>query len=83
MRSLIGITIGAAIGGVVGASGLLCPSGTCAITGSWYGGAITGGLFGLIFAMPRRAAALRDDQEVRMNSDSATTPPGATKDEPK
>ncbi len=41
---------GAAVGGLVGWSGVLCPNGACAITGSWMGGAAFGGLIGLAIA---------------------------------
>lgn len=41
---------GATVGGLVGWSGILCFNGTCAITGSWMGGAVFGGLIGLAIA---------------------------------
>jgi hypothetical protein len=50
MRQLIGAIIGAAIGGILGYTQVLCPGGTCAITGSWYGGALFGGMFGLFIS---------------------------------
>lgn len=43
MKLLLVVLAGSAIGGFVGGSRLLCPDGSCAITGSWYGGAIIGG----------------------------------------
>ena len=47
MLKLIAIVGGlAAVGGLIGFSGVLCPDGSCAITGSWYGGATVGGLLG-------------------------------------
>lgn len=49
MRTLFGVVAGAAIGGAVGFSQLLCPSGSCALTGSWYGGALFGGLLAAAF----------------------------------
>jgi len=36
----------AALGGVVGYLQWLCPDGSCALTGSWWGGATAGGLLG-------------------------------------
>jgi len=47
MLKLLAFTIPLALlGGVIGFSGLICPDGSCAITGSWYGGATFGGLIG-------------------------------------
>lgn len=34
---------GAALGALVGGSQVLCPDGSCALTGSWYGGGLIGG----------------------------------------
>jgi len=41
---------GAAAGGLIGWSGVLCGDGSCSITGTWAGGAVFGGLLGLGFA---------------------------------
>lgn len=41
---------GAAVGALVGWSGLLCADGSCALTGSWLGGAVLGGFGGLAIA---------------------------------
>ena len=38
--------IGGAFGTVLGYSQVFCPDGQCALTGSWYGGALLGGLVG-------------------------------------
>ena len=46
----IGMSVGAAVGGVVGYAQWLCPDGSCAITGSWYGGALVGGFVGTFLA---------------------------------
>ena len=53
MRLLITILLiasGIVLGGLVGHSQVLCADGTCVITGSWYGGAIAGGLLGMVLA---------------------------------
>ena len=51
MKKLVAwIAIGAALGGSIGYSQLLCPDGSCQITGSWYGGAVIGGWFGFLLA---------------------------------
>lgn len=42
------IGLGALVGGAIGASQVLCPDGSCQITGSWYGGAVIGGWVGLL-----------------------------------
>lgn len=47
---------GAVLGGVVGYSQWLCPDGHCAITGSWYGGAILGLAVGALIREMLRAA---------------------------
>jgi hypothetical protein len=48
VRTLIGIGIGAVVGGVVGYSQILCFDGTCPLTGSWVGGALIGGFLGMM-----------------------------------
>lgn len=50
MRLWIGLIIGAIAGGFVGYSQVFCPDGTCAVTGSWYGGAVLGGFGGTFLA---------------------------------
>lgn len=50
MRVWIGLAIGALVGGLIGYSQLLCPDGSCAITGSWFGGSILGGFGGTFLA---------------------------------
>lgn len=48
---VIGLVLGfAAIGAVIGYTQVLCPTGTCAITGSWPGGATIGGVLGYVLA---------------------------------
>jgi hypothetical protein len=47
MKTVLGIAIGAVVGGLIGYSQVLCAGGQCVITGSWYGGAILGGLVGM------------------------------------
>lgn len=49
MRKIVGILIGAGIGGVIGYSQILCFGGQCAIVGSWQGGAMLGVLIGMMF----------------------------------
>ena len=46
-KTLAGIGLFAAAGAAVGYSKILCAGGECQITGTPYGGAIFGGLFGL------------------------------------
>jgi len=41
---------GATVSGLIGWSGILCADGACAITGSWTGSAVFGGLIGLAIA---------------------------------
>jgi len=44
---IIALTVaGAVAGALIGAWGILCPDGSCIITGSWFGGGTTGGLLG-------------------------------------
>jgi len=48
MRVILGFVIGGFIGGLVGYYQWLCSSGSeCALVGSWYGGALIGGLLGI------------------------------------
>lgn len=47
-KRLLGLGIGAVIGGVVGYMQWLCPDGSCALTGSWLGGAFIGGWLGML-----------------------------------
>lgn len=42
----IGLGVGLLAGGVLGYTQVLCPDGQCAISGSWYGGALLGGVLG-------------------------------------
>lgn len=49
MRILIGLAIGITAGALLGYSQILCPTGTCILTGTWYGGAMTGAVLSLIF----------------------------------
>ncbi len=46
MKLAIIMGLCAAIGGVVGGSGVLCDDGSCAITGTWMGGGFMGGVLG-------------------------------------
>ncbi len=50
MRRILGLVLGAVAGGVLGYSQVLCPGGTCPLTGSWLGGALLGGALGLLIA---------------------------------
>jgi|GEM_PF-2185802 len=45
-KTLAGIALSAAAGAAVGYSQILCPDGSCPLTGSAYGGAIFGGILG-------------------------------------
>lgn len=47
-KAVIGVAIGAAIGGVLGYFGS-CTSGTCPLTATWWRGAMVGALMGLAF----------------------------------
>ncbi|MEW6681100.1 MAG: DUF6132 family protein [bacterium] len=53
VRIILGIVIGAGIGGLIGYFGK-CSSGTCPLTSSPYSGAIYGAILGLIFALMTR-----------------------------
>ncbi len=48
MLRMIGAIVGAGAGGWVGHARLLCFDGQCPLTGSWWGGALIGGLLGLL-----------------------------------
>lgn len=50
MRQLVGVAIGGVAGGLLGYYHVLCPGGTCPLTGTWIGGALLGGLVGLLIA---------------------------------
>ncbi len=50
MRRLVGLVIGVLAGGVLGYYHVLCPGGTCPLTGTWVGGALLGGMLGLLLA---------------------------------
>lgn len=50
LGALTWIIVGAVIGGLIGWSGLLCPNGACAITGTWVGGALFGAFGGMAIA---------------------------------
>ncbi|MCA9291943.1 MAG: hypothetical protein KDA25_12495 [Phycisphaerales bacterium] len=52
MRTMLGLIAGAGLGAAVGHSQILCADGQCIITGSWYGGAVIGGLLGLMLLGP-------------------------------
>lgn len=49
-RQIAWILAGAALGGALGYFQVFCPTGECALTGSWYGGAVIGGLLGLVLS---------------------------------
>jgi hypothetical protein len=54
----IGMALGAIGGGLFGYSQVFCSTGQCVLTGSWYGGAVVGGLLGFLAAdMFRRKPA--------------------------
>ncbi len=50
VRSLMIIAVCAGIGAALGYSQILCPNGQCALTGSWQGGALLGGVIGMMFS---------------------------------
>jgi hypothetical protein len=50
VRVIIGIVVGASIGGLMGYFGQ-CSSGTCPLTSTWWRGAIYGGVMGLLLMM--------------------------------
>jgi len=66
-----GAAVGAVVGAGVGFSGVLCPDGSCAITGTWFGGAAMGGAMGfaaagvlpLFFTRKPIGGANPDDEE--------------------
>ena len=49
MKQILAILIGAGLGATIGYSQIFCPDGTCPLVGSWYGGAVIGGMVGLMF----------------------------------
>ena len=50
MKLFLFIAAGALVGGLVGFSQIMCPDGSCMITGSWFGGGTVGGLLGFAAA---------------------------------
>lgn len=44
------IALFAGLGALIGYSQVLCPDGSCAMTGSWPGGAAIGGVLGYVVA---------------------------------
>lgn len=50
---LLGIVVGAALGGALGYFGQ-CSSGTCPLTSTWWRGAIYGAVMGFLFALTAR-----------------------------
>ena len=48
MRRPVGLVIGALVGGILGHYHFFCPTGTCPLTSTWLGGAVMGGLVGLL-----------------------------------
>jgi len=46
MKWMLTVAALAGLGAVVGYMQWLCPDGSCALTGSWWGGATVGGLLG-------------------------------------
>ncbi len=65
MKPLIVMLLGAAAGGALGYSQVLCWNGQCIFLGTWYGGALLGGGLGLMLASSRTIPA--------------TTPPDSTR----
>lgn len=59
IKPILGVALGSGLGAAIGYSQLLCPDGQCQITGSWYGGALFGGILGmaLIGAIDSQAVA--------------------------
>ena len=57
------VALGAVAGAVVGGTGVLCPDGSCSITGSWYGTGTVGGLLGFAASgfLPGRVVLPEDD----------------------
>ena len=49
MKQVFTILAGVGIGAAVGYSQFFCPDGSCPLTGSWYGGAVLGGMLALLF----------------------------------
>jgi len=50
LRVLIGVSLGSAVGALMGYFGQ-CASGTCPLTSTWWRGAIYGAVMGLMFSL--------------------------------
>ena len=48
MRRLLGLALGLLAGGILGHYHFFCPGGTCPLTSTWLGGAVIGGLLGML-----------------------------------
>ncbi|MEM1355643.1 MAG: DUF6132 family protein [Planctomycetota bacterium] len=77
LKTAMGIGLCAALGAAVGYSQLLCPNGGCNITGSWYGGAMFGGVMGLALTGAIGGKALTGS-----NLDNEQAPTDEPDDEP-
>ena len=51
MKQILAILIGAGLGATIGYSQIFCPDGTCPLVGSWYGGAVIGGIVAVIMIL--------------------------------
>jgi hypothetical protein len=66
-RQIVFAVLAGAAGAALGQSHILCPSGQCAITGSWYGTGAIGAVLGFIYAeslpIGVRPGGYRDDDD--------------------
>ncbi len=67
-RQVVLAVLAGAAGAALGSSQILCPSGQCAMTGSWYGTGAIGAALGFFFAesipMGARPGGYRGDDEL-------------------
>lgn len=82
-KAILTMLIGAAIGGAIGYSKVLCLTGECALTGSWQGGAVIGGAIGLALVgcpCSRGACASRRGDGPTGGDDANASPPQVAQD---
>jgi hypothetical protein len=73
MRRLLGLTIGLLVGGILGHYHFFCPGGTCLLTSTWLGGAVIGGLLGILLLGGCPACAGREYRPPKTSTDPEDT----------